>query len=169
MSDVILLRLRTEEDKQGGIAAIIEDHIGGLARPVENAPGILPIFLETFALEGKDRYARGGDGCGRMILRREDVARGPAHLGAELDQCLDQDRRLDRHMERARDAGALQGLPRTEFLAHRHQARHLGFGDIVFHWCLVVGFTVAYLTEDDLLERACLGGLCGRSRWSWRG
>ena len=30
----------------------------------------------------------------------------------------------------ADDAGALQGLLRTVFLAERHQARHFGFGDI---------------------------------------
>jgi hypothetical protein len=35
---------------------------------------------------------------------REDVAARPAHLGAELDERLDQHRRLNRHVQRAGDA-----------------------------------------------------------------
>ena len=50
------------------------------------------------------------DRGGRLVLRREDVARRPAHLGAERDERLDQHRGLDRHVQRARDAGAAQRL-----------------------------------------------------------
>src|SRR3546814_9546034 len=41
-----------------------------------------------------------------------------------------QHRGLDGHVERASDARTLQGLRRAEFGAQRHQARHLGFGDL---------------------------------------
>ncbi len=65
-----------------------------------------------------------------MVLGREDVARGPADLRAESGQRLDQHRGLDRHVQRAGDPRALQRLRRAEFLAQRHQARHLGLGDL---------------------------------------
>jgi hypothetical protein len=42
----------------------------------------------------------------RMILRREDVARDPAHVGAELGERLDQHAGLDRHVQAAHDARA---------------------------------------------------------------
>jgi hypothetical protein len=48
----------------------------------------------------------------------------------ERRQRLDQHRRLDRHVERAGDPGALQRLRGAELLAQRHQARHLGLGDL---------------------------------------
>ena len=56
---------------------------------------------------------RGGDGGGGVVLRREDVARCPAHVGAERLQRLDQHRGLDRHVQRAGDARALQRLLRA--------------------------------------------------------
>ena len=67
-----------------------------------------------------------------MILRREDVARSPAHLGAQRLQRLDEHRGLDGHVQRAGDAGAASGWVFGEFLADRHQARHLALGDVDF-------------------------------------
>ena len=49
---------------------------------------------------------------GGVVLRREDVARGPADLGTERDERLDQDGGLDRHVQRPGDARALQRLRR---------------------------------------------------------
>ncbi len=49
--------------------------------------------------------------------------------GAERLQRLDQHRGLDRHVQRAGDARALERLAGGEFLADRHQAGHLGLGD----------------------------------------
>ena len=40
----------------------------------------------------------------RVVLRREDVARHPAHVGAERRQRLDEHRRLDGHVQAAHDA-----------------------------------------------------------------
>ena len=39
------------------------------------------------------------DGGGGVILRREDVARHPAHVGAKLGQRLDEHRGLNRHVQ----------------------------------------------------------------------
>ena len=42
---------------------------------------------------------------------------------------LDQDGRLDGHVERAGDPRTLEGLARGVLLADGHEAGHLGFGD----------------------------------------
>ena len=72
------------------------------------------------------------DGGGGVVLRRVDVAGGPADVGAERFQRLDQHCGLDGHVQRARDARGLQRLLCGVFLAHRHEARHLGLGDVDF-------------------------------------
>ena len=97
--------------------------------PFEDLVGEIPVFGERLALVGEDRDAARGDRRGGVVLGGEDVAGGPAHFGAERDQRLDQHGGLDGHVQRAGDARALQRLRLAEFLAHRHQARHLGLGD----------------------------------------
>jgi hypothetical protein len=71
----------------------------------------------------------GRDRRRRVILGREDVAGGPAHLRTERLQGLDQHRRLNRHVERAGNARAFQRLLGGEFLADCHETGHLGLGD----------------------------------------
>ena len=61
-----------------------------------------------------------------------------------VDQRLDQHRGLDRHVQRAGDPRALQRLRRAELLAQRHQARHLGLGDL--------DFLAAEIGEADVLH-----------------
>ena len=65
-----------------------------------------------------------------MVLGGEDVAAGPAHLGAELGEGLDEHGGLDGHVQRAGDAGAGQRLERAELLAQRAQAGHLVLGEV---------------------------------------
>jgi hypothetical protein len=65
-----------------------------------------------------------------MILGREDVAARPAHLSAEVDQRLDQHRRLDGHVQRAGDPRPAQRLCLRELRPHGHQARHLMLGEL---------------------------------------
>ena len=72
---------------------------------------------------GTDDHRGGG-----VVLRREDVARAPAHLGAERDERLDEDRGLDGHVQRARDARALERLGVGVLGAGGHQAGHLVLG-----------------------------------------
>jgi len=53
-------------------------------------------------------------------------------LRAERGERLDQHCGLYGHVERARDAGALERLCRDVLLADGHQAGHLGFGNANF-------------------------------------
>ena len=127
---VALLGAQAEVHEQRGVAAVVEDQVGRAAvAPLEDAAREVPVLLQRLALEGEDGDAGGGDGGGGMVLGRVDVAGGPADVGAERLQRLDQHRGLDGHVQRAGDAGALQRLCRAELLARRHQARHLGLGD----------------------------------------
>src|SRR5690606_6790834 len=60
----------------------------------------------------------------------EDVAGHPAHVRAQLDQGLDKNRRLHRHVQRAHDPGAGEGLLSRVLAADRHQPRHLVLGEL---------------------------------------
>jgi len=129
-------QLRAPQREHGGVAAIVQDDVGGLtldvAVPGEDVADIVPIFSEAFALHREHRHARRGDRGGGMVLRREDVAAAPGDLGPELLERFDEHGGLDRHVQRTGDARALQRLGRTEFVAQRHQAGHLGLGDADF-------------------------------------
>ena len=120
-------------DEQGGIAAVVHDELGALAAGEGQClVGTPPVFFEGFTFPGEDGNARRRDCRRRMILRREDVAARPAHIGTERDERFDENRRLDRHMKRSGDANALQGLARGISLADRHETGHLMLGDIDF-------------------------------------
>ncbi len=108
---VAVLGAQAEMDQQGGVAAVVEDHVGRAAvRPLEDAVGVVPVVLEALALDREDRRAGGGDRGGGVVLGRIDVARGPADVGAERLQRLDQNRGLDGHVQGAGDARALERL-----------------------------------------------------------
>ena len=120
--------------EQGGVAAVVQDHVGAFAlgaccTEFKNAVGVVPVLGEVLTLDREHRRAAGGN-CGCcMVLRRIDVARGPAHIGAQRFERLDQHRGLDRHVQRPRDARAAERPARRVLLADRHQAGHLGLGD----------------------------------------
>jgi hypothetical protein len=118
----------TQKDVKRGVAAIIKDHVRAFGEH-EGAVEVIPMLGQGLALDGKDRDARGGNGGGGVVLGREDVARGPAHIRAQRHQRFDQRGGLDGHVQRTDDARAFQRLRRPEFLAAGHQARHLGFRD----------------------------------------
>ncbi len=71
-----------------------------------------------------------GHGGGGVVLGREDVARAPAHLGAERRERLDEHGGLDRHVQRADDARALERLRVGVLGAGLHQAGHLVLGQL---------------------------------------
>jgi hypothetical protein len=97
--------------QQGGVAAIVQDHVGAAAvGPIDHLLGAPPVFLQGLALPGIDGDAARGNGGGGMVLGGKDVAGTPAHLGAKRDQGLDEDRGLDGHVQAAGDPGALEGL-----------------------------------------------------------
>ena len=129
----VFLRPRTQVQQQRGIAAVVEDHVGKTAiGPVKNAVGVIPVILERFALDGENRDVLRSNRRGGVILRRENVARGPAYLGTQGSQRFDQYRRLDGHVQAAGNARALQGLAFGEFLADGHETGHFGFGNANF-------------------------------------
>ena len=129
----VRLGLGAEDAKQGGVAAVVEDQVRIAAvGPFEDPVGIVPVFFQRLALGGEYRGAVGGDSGRGVVLGREDVAGGPADLGTEGFQRLDQHGGLDGHVEAAGDAGALEDLLRAELFAQRHQARHFGLGDSDF-------------------------------------
>ena len=126
----ILLSLGAQHHQTGGIATVVEDHVGRAAiAPLEDAVGEGPVLIQGFALVGEHGNARCRNRSGGVVLGGEDVARGPAHLSAQGRQGFDQDRGLDRHVQRTRNTGALEGLLGAELGAQRHQARHFGFGN----------------------------------------
>ncbi len=144
-------------DEHGGVAAVVDDDIGpgavaviGEAEHLEGAP---PVLVERLALPGEDGRAVLGDGRGGVVLRGVDVAGGPADVGAQRLERLDEHRGLDGHVERAGDAGALEGLLLCVLLADGHQAGHLGFGD--------VDLVIAVLGEADILDFMREGGGLG--------
>ena len=111
--------------EQRRVAAVVEDHVRPRFAvrcrlgPAQHLVGAPPVLLERLALPGVDGHAArlldgplGADGHGRrrVVLGGEDVAAAPAHLRAERRQRLDQDGRLDGHVQRPGDAGALQRL-----------------------------------------------------------
>ena len=133
----VLFGLLAQVHQQGGITAIVKNHVGAFAlgtlgAEVENTVGVVPIIFQRLAFDSKHGGAVGGNGRGRMVLGREDVARCPAHVGAQGLQRLDQHGGLDGHVQRAGDASPFQGLLGRELFADSHEARHLGFGNFDF-------------------------------------
>ncbi len=127
---VAVLGALAKVDQHGGVAAVVEDHVRRAAvRPFEDPVGIVPIVLEALALDREHGRAGRGDRRGGVVLGRIDVAGGPADIGAERLQGLDENRGLNGHVQGAGDARALQRLLLREFGAGRHQARHFGLGD----------------------------------------
>ena len=140
-----LLVLDALVQQHRGVAAVVEDHVRalrlavGAVGPRHHLLGAPPVLLERLALPGEHRDAlrvldgavrADGDGGRGVVLGGEDVAARPAHLGAELDERLDQHGGLDRHVQRAGDAGAGERLGRAELLAQGAQAGHLVLGEV---------------------------------------
>ncbi len=125
----VLLGSGPQVDQERGIAPVVQDHVGGPFREVEDAVGVGPVFLQALSLVGIDGGSACGDGRGGMILGAIDVAGSPADLRPERLQRLDEHGGLDGHVEAAGNAGALQGLVLGIFLPDGHEAGHLGLGD----------------------------------------
>ena len=117
-------------DQQGGVAAVVHDQLRALAaRVAQRLVGAPPVVFERLALPGEHRHAGGGNGGGGVILGGENIAARPADRRAQVDQRLDQHRRLDGHVQRPGDPHALQRLRGGVLSADRHQAGHLVLGD----------------------------------------
>jgi hypothetical protein len=126
-----ILQLIAFVNQQRGVPAIVHDELGALAAGEgQRVEGAVPILFEGFALPGEYGCAGGGDGGGGVVLGGEDVAARPADIGAELLERLDENGRLNGHVERTGDTDALEGLLRTMLRADGHEAGHLMLGDM---------------------------------------
>jgi hypothetical protein len=107
-----LLELETLVDEEGEVTAVVKDHVRALTIwPVHRLVGAPPVLREGFALPREDwntlRILRRStlpdrDRSSGVVLRREDVARSPTHFRAEFNERLNEDSRLNRHVQRAR-------------------------------------------------------------------
>ena len=97
------------QDHHGGITTIVYNLVGSCPLPEIQGPlRAPPVLLERFTLPGEHRNALGvlrgavsthGGGGGGMVLCAKDVAGGPADGGAQIDECLEQHRRLNGHVQ----------------------------------------------------------------------
>ena len=100
-----------------------QDHAAAAVVPLEDAVRVFPVLFERLAFAREDGRALDGDGRGGVVLSRVDVAAGPADLGAQRLQGLDEDRSLNGHVQAAGDAGALQRLLRIRSRAGSSRPR----------------------------------------------
>mmetsp|Transcript_24665 Transcript_24665/g.51260 ORF Transcript_24665/g.51260 Transcript_24665/m.51260 type:complete len:423 (+) Transcript_24665:294-1562(+) len=127
---VLLLELLALVDQQRRIATIIHEQVAAVGtRHCHHLLSAPPVLRKSLPLPCEDRRSAGlGNGCSRMVLSAEDVARAPADRGAHGSQGLNQNTRLDGHVQRAVDVQALEWLTRTELLPAVHKPRHLMLG-----------------------------------------
>ena len=128
--------------EHGGVATVIHDEVGSLAiRPNECLRGVFPVVREGFAFPGEHGHAlrifngallAHNDGGGSVILRAENVAADPAHVGTEVHESFNQNGGLHGHVEAAHDARTCERLLAFVFLTESHEARHFSFGQIQF-------------------------------------
>src|SRR5262245_29774851 len=163
-----LLELDALVHQQCRITAIVDEQRRAFAvRPHQRFTRAPPVLRQRLTLPRKDRRAarilrrasvfRTADdnrGCS-VILRREDVARDPANVRAELDERLDQHRGLNRHVQAAHDARTGQRPLALVPIAQGHESGHLLLGE--------PDFLAAELGELKVLDlvwlAADLGGL----------
>jgi hypothetical protein len=98
-----------------------------------------------------------------MILCREDVARHPAHIGSQFGEGLDEDGRLDGHVQAAHDAGTCEWLLAAVLLSQGHQAGHflLGQSDLL---AAEVGSDRSFTLNGAPAQRRICGSE-GMERW----
>jgi hypothetical protein len=133
-----VLQFNALVDKKRRISTVINDQIGALASGKGyRVEGHLPVLLERLPLPRKDGYPRrigngttllgssNDDRRGGVVLSREDIAARPAYIGAKLNEGLDEDRRLDRHVKASGDSYACKRFLRSIFLPGRHESGHL--------------------------------------------
>ena len=131
--------------EQRRVAAVVDDQRGALAvRPHQALDRAPPVLVERLTLprEHRDAARVGHRAAGLgpadddrrrgVVLRREDVARHPAHVGAEQRQRLDEHAGLNRHVQAAHDPRAGERLLALVALADGHQSGHFALGQPEF-------------------------------------
>ena len=114
----------------GEVSAVVEQHVGTpcCVGRGDRAIDALPVFLFALPLPCEDGNAGDRDRRRGVVLRREDVARRPAHACAQGDQGFDQHGGLHGHVQTTRDARAFQRTRRGVFFAQSHEPWHFAFG-----------------------------------------
>ena len=88
----------TQKHIERRIAAIIKNHVCALWEH-ERTVEVIPMLFQGLTFDRKNWRAACGDCRGGVVLGGENVARGPAHIRTKLYKCLNQDCRLDGHMQ----------------------------------------------------------------------
>mmetsp|Transcript_18936 Transcript_18936/g.47287 ORF Transcript_18936/g.47287 Transcript_18936/m.47287 type:complete len:216 (+) Transcript_18936:1766-2413(+) len=130
----LLLELLAFVDEHRRVSSVVHDEVGAApVRPGERFLGAVPVLLQRFALPGEHGGRPGlRDRRRGVVLRGENVAGAPAHVGAQLRQRLDQHRGLHRHVQGTSDLHPLERLRLTILLAAVDQTRHLMLGKVEF-------------------------------------
>ena len=127
------LQLITLVDEQGGVASIIDNELWpgavGMTQRLVSAP---PVFFQGFPFPGKDRVACLRNGGSGVVLSGKNIATCPTHGGSQICQGLNENRCLDRHVQRACDTNARQGFVGRMLLSDGHEAGHFLFCDADF-------------------------------------
>eukprot|EP00736_Rhodelphis_marinus_P007012 Rmarinus@m.17095 len=128
----LLLELDTVVDEKSGIATVVDNLIGAFTiRPCEGLISTPPVLRESLALPGEDSSRLGlSDHSSSVVLRREDVARAPAHVRTKSLKSLNENSSLDSHVQRTHDANTLERLGRSELIATGHEPRHLDLSKV---------------------------------------
>merc|ERR1740122_578151 len=124
---VLGLELLALVNQQGCITTIVNELVATICtwhcHHLLSAP---PVLWEGLALPCEySRSASLCDSCRSMVLRAEDVARAPAHLGTQGCQGLDEHACLDCHVQGPVDVETLEWLAWPILLPSSHEARHL--------------------------------------------
>ena len=104
-----VLNACTQQDIQSRVATIIKDQV----RPIWEHEGLIkvvPVFFKRLALDRKHRCTTCSNCSRRVVLGGEDVARRPANIRAKVHKRLNQNRRLNGHVQRADDTRTRQRL-----------------------------------------------------------
>ena len=124
-----ILEFHALNDSHGGVAAVVQNHVGIFIAPVEDAVEAPPVLFQCLALPSENRNTlrilrsavSPNDDCrSGLILSGEDVARGPADLCAQRRQGLDEHCGLNRHVNGAGNTGTGQWLLLCVLFAQRH-------------------------------------------------
>lgn len=122
----IVLCIVSTVDKERDVSTIINDELW--SKTVGESDGIkrkLPILFKGLSLPRKDGCSCRGDSRGGVVLGAKDVAAAPADVSTKGGERLDEDCRLDGHVEGSTDTEAVEGLLFGVLDARGHESGHL--------------------------------------------
>ena len=115
----------------GQVAAVVKNHVEGMLA-LAKKQGLLDAPIKFFfghALPGIHADSGRGNSCSCMVLRRENIARRPGHLSAQLHERFNQNSRLNGHVQAACNPSTTKGLTDAVLLAKGHQSGHFCLGE----------------------------------------